>query len=316
MRINTSKTERGQYITIAGLILAIIIISAVAIGNVGVQSTADRQAGPTDNTESISDIVETSEKTATAGFSKANTNPDFSTSEIPSEVENSIELSLETYDENLKYSGNTVTVENIDASTSGYRIVQTQNRGFEIDGSGDFTLVSNADAIRKFNIEITEIQESEMAITLQGDGESEEIVISQPSPNQFLLEYDTASGADSCTVETGTLTADLIGGAVEERSCGDYPALEVVEAIEIQGGNNAQGSYSTEYLGSDSDANSEISDENSPPPETHTGDPVGHEIVYSATVDLSVTTPSGSEQRSILVAPGGVEDPLATERSL
>lgn len=315
-----SRTDRAQFMLAGAFLLVIILIGAVAVGNVAIASDTDRQRGTGDYAHEVEQAVTMADRSGSSALIHVNHN-DSITSDTDRRNRAVIEAltAIEAVDRGLAFRGASLTASlrqmNGSDTVDGYRVVQNEDSEITApDGGGglqsDWTAVATADTTRQFSmtVDTESLTASSEPLTVVLDGEP------------VHLNAQTVSGATEVTLDTGTetctvianetVTVDFLAGTLNDKSCGTPPNTQTVSTVEIRNGTQASGSYSIVYLGDATDAGGPVTDTGSPPPANSTTIPLGHHAVYALTVDITVATEEASTTRTIVLAPGGIRDPL------
>lgn len=340
--MTTTETDRGQVFLITAVIIAIVILSLIAIANVASFSQTD-EAERGANTEveledAVDDLIYNAEQTIRVLNTVSNRtfsidNPD------ESDRLNSIRQNIGTYIENTTYSQyRNVSVDVIDTQNNATRIWGTgPDTGIQPLGVNtstgytekvsDYTLLdpSNRADIREFTLKLD--------TTSMDAGDTGEIEIQSPSNTYDIAFTDTISidgnqisNADfSGSYNEQSLTLSLTEGTLNNDPIDNkFPSgspLTTIEEVRVTNSEDinasinviAQENTQSNILAPDNNTletplyefPTSTTDSGNRTTETDTLE--AHKALYSMTVELTVSTELGTTTRTIELAPGRTE---------
>jgi hypothetical protein len=301
------RSDRAQLILVTAFALAAISLGLAIIVNSAIftENLATRSEN-VDSTEALEYRHTTTQLTAEV-MEYANTFNSSSEAALWQNVSHGVRAINDYSGIQQSRSGAAIALE-LNRSTNGSRIFQTDGTDFTANGttSGDWTLATNVEQTRAFEINVSSFPGNGFAVVVNGTDEWRAEIDSSG------IDVERPSGAsETCSVTPETI--DLTGATVNGEPCpalidtttgeplqfgagvsGDY-------AIEFENPDDIEGGYSLVVDNSSLDAvtNDNYADDTSPG-----NNPQVTPAIYSAVVRMEYQTPEIDYRTMVRVAPG------------
>lgn len=305
-----SGDTRGQFVTLGSILLALLIISGVYVGYIGVTSYDDRRDGVSQVGEMNRPSGELADAFSTT-LSDINHDPDISTvGTRKTEVENTYQDIGEAYSQQSGVETEYIRVNVREVQTDGYRIAQTDpTANFSAYSGGsyqsDWTAFSGAVDARQFTVNIHPLSLPD------GTGATPKFIIGTDSGTTELSLYlddrlrIEENGTEVCSTGVNPnkrVSIDLLRGVVDNNPCHDYQIDSAVNEIRIENGGLVDGTFSiTRQEGSRGGV---VGSQSQPPTFGSADSPVETEVVYAAVVDVTTVQDGHGVTKPLYIAPG------------
>lgn len=305
--------ERAGLISFGKVLLALTIISGIAVGYVGYTAYQERAAGATVQNDFESDIGEVADNFATT-ISHINHDPDRDVTRTS--VANDFENDIDAYTSTQGYTNRYISVGTVEV-VSGTRIAQTDAAAnfSAIDGgsyNANWEAFSGATDTRQFVIDadVSTIPEETGAYPTFEIGSKE---IGVYTDGTVVALANETSGTELCSVlvdDSETAYIDLLNGEVEGEVCHQWEVDDPVSSIHFNNAGEIEGTFSMTYWGPPADAGSAVTGPTDPPEYGDANTPESSEIVYAAVADVTVVENGKAVTRPVVVAPGSIQEEI------
>lgn len=329
MNSNPYHEDRGQFITLTAVVLAVVIVGGVGVAYAGMSSYEDRKTSVSVQSDVDDELADTNDLLED---SITDINHDPTISGLPDRKS----VFADVVDSTQKSSVLDRKYTNISESnikyTSGTRVVNSDPTStLSAGGSENWTVMSSAQDTKQIMLQIDSTQlptasgdPTEITIYTNSGAESVKIH-TNPAGDEIVLN-DTAGGscAASQEIDSGVnknVSINLIDGIIKTRSnpffgvlrgdvktagdqvtqCGDYQIESAINRVDIQQGNSTVGAMSVTFRGGNAGAN--VPTAPSPPAYGDSGT-TATDIIYAATLDVTVASEGTSVTHPIVVSPG------------
>lgn len=317
---DSDNSARAQFITLGALVLLILMIGGVQVAYSGINSYDDRQSGVSQQ-RTIQEPVEELAGGLTITMTNINHAPTISDSNRTTEM---TEAFLAHAQSRAPRDKSTFTeVDNIDY-VDGTRIAQTDSTAnFTADSAqADWEVFSGATDTRQFMLGLHDVTDMptksqphpEFNLTTTSTTRSIELYVPTSGNNigNIVIEVDdTVRCAVPPDLDQGVTTVDLLRGNIDGTPCPDFGISDPVTAVRFKNGDTVTGTFSITYWGDPSIRNTgAVPTEQDSSPAYAESNPVAHDVVYAAVVDITAVKSGSSSTQTAIIAPGDIHTQL------
>lgn len=314
---NSDSFARAQFITLGAFVLLILMIGGVQVAYSGIDSYDNRQSGVSQQ-RSIEEPVEELADGLTMTVTNINHAPTISDSNRTTEMTEAFFAHAQS--RNPRDRSAFTEIDNIDY-VDGTRIVQTDpTANFTADSAqADWRAFSGATDTRQFIVSFHDLADMPTRsqphpmfnLTTTSTTKSIEVYIPASGSNrgEMVIEVDgTVRCAVAPDLDQGVTTVDLLRGNIDGTPCPDFGISDPVTAVRFENGDTVTGTFSITYWGDPSLRNigAVSTEQNSPPAHGTASNPVAHDVVYAAVVDITAVKSSSSSTQTAIIAPGEI----------
>jgi hypothetical protein len=301
-----SNEDRGGIMTTGAIVLSIVIISGVAVAYAGVAGFEEQRAGMSQQgavERPVDDVGGVLSSTLLSLNHDPSTDP--TSRDIGSELRSAVDATSNgTLDQHQVAISDVQTVE-------GTRVAQT-------DGSANLTGVSDTSQYQIFS-GADDARQIVLTIDTAGLGnESEQTPVVEVDTTGGTIEVDlyktddgtvTFEGGDAgCGIDPidDEVTFDLLHGSINRQPCSEFRVADPVTGVKFENSGTADGTFSMTYLNGNRNAG-DVDRVGTPPSLGGRSNPVAHDVVYAASMDLTVVGNNVGQTQPIVVAPGSLQ---------
>lgn len=293
--------KRGQLLLLSAVAILIVVIVGATIINTASFSQYEHAGGIEDDTEEVKDKLMSVE--ASVEGSIRHMNHDFDRSSgFESIVESDLEGIETSLQEDFVHDGSDVSL-NLDGVSEGVRIWRPAHGNLSKVDNGDvehdYEVVSNTDEVRAFSMSVIDVDRNTDFVVRFNDPDIDDVTFNVSSDGETNINGVCEFGDPDSIGEDDPLRISFVDGTINGVTCDPLPATNDIDTIEFENADTIEAGMNLVVENENANTDLEVNDR---PTEsvTHVE---AHEAIYSAEIDVQLSTPSADFENRVTIAP-------------